>query len=253
MYGNTPSLERESLKQTSSLFGAQALAGVANGVEVWGAYGKDNSDFKDKMYSGGGKFQLPMQDKNVNVAVGASYRQASGNFTQSGIPVYEDLTSMGLATDAMSQKATDLDAYLVATADLSALDPGTASSTTRFLGTAGVLYKRLKFTDDENTSIFDDGGNLLQTLSSNSDSQHNLIRPFVGLELATPDKSSVGVEYRMKDSTLDAKAVMSFVVRHELGQGLTVQVGTTNADPLGLGTEKQNFFAMVGYNLMGGK
>ena len=74
---------------------------MANGDEVWGAYGKDNSDFSQKMYSGGGKLQLPMNVKGLQVAVGANYRQATGDLTQSGIPVYEDLTSVGLATDTL--------------------------------------------------------------------------------------------------------------------------------------------------------
>ncbi len=71
----TQYLDRE---ETNSLWGLEALAGVAEGAELWAAYSKDNSDASLKTWSAGVKYQFPNCSKDVNVAIGASYRKSTG-------------------------------------------------------------------------------------------------------------------------------------------------------------------------------
>ncbi len=75
-----------------------------------------------------------------------------------------------------------------------------------------------------------------------------MTRPFVSFEYLMADRTSVGVEYRWKDDTLDTKAVFSAEIRHEFTGGFTGEVGVTNADQFGLGLDDQNWFVRVGYN-----
>ena len=73
-------------------------------------------------------------------------------------------------------------------------------------------------------------------------------RPFVAVEIQEGD-SVIGLEYRMKDNDLDHKAVFSAVLRRPGGNNLVWEIGTTNASPIGLGLEDQEFFARICFDL----
>jgi len=240
----------EFTNETASLWGIQALAGVANGAELWAAYSKDNSDADMKTWSLGGKFQIPTGDKSVNLAVGANYRQGKGEFpTFLSVDEFDPLL---VFSDQFDIKGTNWDAYLVATADLTALTKSTCTSG-RFLGSLGVIYKNFKVDLTDNWADIYDGA----VVDTGSDGfnvvDENLTKPFLAVEFLGQDRTSLGLEYRWKDSELDAKAVFSAVLRHDFEQGITASVGVTNADQFGLGMDDQNWFAMIGYNFGFGK
>ncbi len=117
MYDSFSVTQNIDRNETNNLWGLEALAGVANGAELWAAYSKDNSDVSLKTWSGGAKYQFPNCSKNVNVAIGASYRKASGSTDVAEV----DSVSTSRAVYALGDFSVDghsWDAYLVATADL---------------------------------------------------------------------------------------------------------------------------------------
>ncbi len=79
-----------------------------------------------------------------------------------------------------------------------------------------------------------------------------LLSPFVGVELMGEKGANLAVEYRLKDSDLDSKAVLSAVLRYPLGgagQPLWVELGMTNGAFAGLGGADNRLFVGVGYRL----
>ena len=139
-------------EQTNYLWGVQALGGIANGAELWAAYSQEQSDSNLKTWSVGGKYQITPPKSTVNVAVGASYRDATGDYTVLTLVSPED----PLLTDTLgrSAKGTDVDAYLVATADLSSFaQPQGTTMGGRLLGSAGLLYKKVQFNVDSTDMI----------------------------------------------------------------------------------------------------
>ncbi len=77
----------------------------------------------------------------------------------------------------------------------------------------------------------------------------SLTRPFVNLEFTGEGGTTLGLEYRWKDDDMDCKAVFSAVLRHPLSEETTVEVGTTNASPTGLGLDDQDWFVRIGMDL----
>jgi len=235
-------------EEDSSLWALQALAGVANGAELWAAYSKDNSDFNVKTWGIGAKYQFNMDEKNsdqVKFAIGGGYKHATGDNTGlaaffENIGTYEEPVIVESDFDAsfdLTEKVTDL--YAVATFDLTSMGASEWGAGSKLLGSAGLLWKRVSadmtvnVPDAEDRFVFD----MAETLT----------RPFVALEYMGADKTGLGLEYRWKDNDLDEKAVWSAVLRHQFDKGVSVEVGTTNANQLGLGMDNQNWFARVGY------
>jgi len=206
-----------------SVWGVQALGGIADRAELWAAYQHANSDFFDHAWGIGGKVQLVREPKDQTYfAVFASYQRANSS-------MYDEDVSVDL-----SDKVTTLG--IVATKDFTpnGVTGNVWASGAKVFGSAGVMYKRLR------SSLTIDGRDV-----SGSDS---LTRPFLGAEFVTADGTTLGLEYRWKDSDLDDKAVWSAVLRHNFARGFTGEIGTTNADPVGFGTNDQNFFVRVGYS-----
>lgn len=216
--------------ESSHAWALQALAGVTSGAELWAAYSKDNSELEAKTWGIGGKFQIPLQGQTGwNLAVGASYQKLTGDGQ------FLDVLAMYGATD-VEVKATT--AYLVATTDLTAMGQSDWANGGKLLGTLGLLYKKA----DATITNAGPGGFI-----GVGEGDETLVKPFVGVEFLGQDRTGLGLEYRWKDSDLDCKAVFSAVVKHEFEEGFAAELGTTNADSLGLGGDKQNWFVRVGY------
>jgi len=83
-----------------------------------------------------------------------------------------------------------------------------------------------------------------------------LLEPFLGVEFIGEKGASLGLEYRLKDSDLDADPVFSAVLRYPLAKmpsPLWLQVGTTNAGFAGLGGPDQDLFIGLAYRLTTGQ
>ncbi len=148
----------------ANLWGFEALAAVANGAELWAAYSKDNSDFDQKTWGVGAKYQIQggCGPSNVLFAVGGSYRKATGGFptffTGSDDPLF-------LESDKIDGDIKGWDLYAVATADLTAMGQSTWCGGGRLLGSVGVIYKKITidgtdhFADFEDEVLTDSGSN----------------------------------------------------------------------------------------------
>ena len=209
-----------------SLWQLQALTGVSDEAELWAAYALADQETPTvsetaNMWAFGGKYQLTREPEDQTaLAIGAS------------IEKWSDVIGM-------YSGAQDIDAwklYVVATKDFTPVSgeawEWSAGGGTRILGSVGIMYM----------SIDPDGGD-----------RESLTRPFVGIEFVGVGGTTLGLEYRWKDSDLDMDAVFSAVLRHQVSPECTVEVGTTNATMFGLGLDDQDFFARIGYNFpMGG-
>jgi len=197
------------------------LGGVADTAELWGAYALANQETPTDsetahMWAFGGKYQFAREPEDTaSLAVGASLEKWSD-------------------TMAMYGAVTDVDvikAYIVATKDFTPMGGESWEWTdggTRTLGTLGLMY----------IDIDPDAGE-----------SESLTKPFVGLEFIGAGGTTLGLEYRWKDSDIDEDAVFSAVLRHPFTPEWEVEVGTTNAGPGGIGLDDQDIFVRVGYTI----
>jgi len=207
--------------EDDTVWSLQALAGVAENGELWASYSTIRDGGSAHMWGVGGKLALMREPQNaMSLALGASYQQLSDS-----IGMYD--VSTGPFDMSFDEKVTK--AYLVATKDFT---PGAGMHA---LASAGLMYMQAKASVDA-----------LGTSLSESES---LTRPFVGLEFIAPSGTGLGLEYRWKDDTLDADAVMSAALRLALSDQFRVEIGTTNADPMGFGMDDQNLFFRLGYSV----
>lgn len=201
----------------------QVLGGVSDQAELWAAYSTVSNSEDFHTWEIGGKLQLaPGTDETTRLAVGASY----GSWQDAVGPLGG---SMGTGT------AGDVDvlkAYIVATRDFTPMAgeswEWSSTPTTRMLGSAGLMY----------ISVDPEGGG-----------SETLARPFVGFEFIGPEGTTLGLEYRWKDSDLDEKAVFSVVLRHPFTPAMSAEIGTTNAGPGGFGLGDQDIFVRLGYDI----
>ncbi len=200
----------------------QLLTGVSDEAELWAAYQSVRDGEDSHIWGIGGKFQVAKEpEMPVSVAVGASF--------QKWIDVLAvDAAARGAGVDP---DATVKKAFAVATRDLTpikdkkwAWGPGGG---TRILASAGLLYLKVS------------GASLSDSLT----------RPFLGLEFVSPNGTTVGLEYRMKDSSIDEKAVMSAVLRYRFSPEFSAEIGTTNANPVGTGMSDEDMFLRLGYTI----
>jgi len=204
-----------------SVWSLQALAGVPDKRELWAAYSTIGNGDSAHMWGVGGKLALMRESQQaISLALGASYQQLSDS-----IGMYD--VSTGPFDMSFDEKVTK--AYLVATKDFT---PGAGMHA---LASAGLMYMQAKASVD--------------ALGISLSESESLTRPFVGLEFIAPSGTGLGLEYRWKDDTLDAKAVMSAALRLAFSDNFRAEVGTTNADPVGFGMDDQNFFFRLGYSV----
>jgi len=117
------------------------------------------------------------------------------------------------------------DLYLVVSKELLTPDQGYAG---RLRGSLGLLYL------DVDPEIGDDW---------------SLLRPFLGLEFIGPDETALAIEYRWKDSSLDQKALFSAVLRWQYSSDVSLDFGSTNSSPIGLGLDDSDWFARLCYTI----
>jgi len=209
------------------LWQLQALAGVSDEAELWAAYALADQATPTmsetaNMWAFGGKYQLAREPEDQTaLAIGGSLEKWSDSMMMYG---------------AAPQDVDVWKLYIVATKDFTpmsgqAWEWGSAGGT-RMLGTLGVMY----------ISLDPDLGD-----------SESLTKPFIGFEFIGAAGTTLGLEYRWKDSDLDEKAVFSAVIRHQVSPEMEVELGTTNAGMSGLGLDDQDFFLRVGYKVpMGG-
>lgn len=80
----------------------------------------------------------------------------------------------------------------------------------------------------------------------------SLTQPFIGFEVFGDNGASLGVDYRFKDSTVDADAPLSLVFRYPVAgenNPLWLELGTTNAAVAGIGASDNSWFVGLGYRL----
>ncbi len=204
-----------------SYWALNVLAGVSKQAELWAAYALDDLDVPSgpsetaHMWAVGGKYQFTSEPKDqAALAAGIGWQG------------WSDLLS---ASSMYSGDVNVFNAYLVATKNFTPMTAGKwewNNNATQILGSVGLMYIKVDPDGGENES---------------------LTRPFVGVEFVGAAGTSLGLEYRWKDDTLDDKAVFSAVLSHKFSNKIEAQVGTTNAGPGGLGLSDQDIFVRVGY------
>lgn len=221
-----------------NVWGIQALSGITDGAELWAAYqGTSGGDLNPKFWGFGAKYQFMREPKDpFFLAIGASYQKGDG----SGQIALANSAYSGPLDVSIDEKVTT--AYVALTKNLTptGIQGSQWTAGSKLYGTVGLMYKK------------DDGGITVDgvDVSSGSDS---LTEPFLGAEFEMSDGTTLGLEYRWKNDNFDDKAVFSAVLRHQIANGFAVELGTTNADPLGYGQHDQNIFVRVGYTFAVGK
>jgi hypothetical protein len=205
----------------------QALTGIPENAELWGAYHKVRGNVDSSIWGLGGKLRVASEpERPASLAAGLSYQQWHDQFAQA-------LVRTGpLATTALVSEKEDMKvwhAYLVATKDLTMKKSEKPrwgfGGDTHLLANAGLMYIKL------------DG-----RLGGNE----SLTRPFLSAELVG-GLTEAALEYRFKDDSLDQRGVFSALIRQKFSSDFTLEVGTTNADPVGIGLNDQEIFVRLGY------
>lgn len=216
------------------MWGLNALAGVSREAELWIAYAMTDQDtptvsIDADVWAIGGKYQITSQanDDFADTAIGASYESWSDLVLGVGS------ASMGMygSSSALVDDADVFKAYLAITKDFTPMSDELwqwDSGGTRILGTLGLMY--INFSPD-------------------SVSSESLTEPYLGLEFIGVGGTSLGLEYRFDDDTLDTDGVFSAVLTYDPATEWSAQIGTTNAGPGGLGLDDQDFFVRVGYDI----
>ena len=205
------SLEMYGYGDDYMIWQLQALRSVSDEAEVWATYSTIDDGFDGSGWGIGGKWQFVRQP--ALVAAGLSYHTADAGIGQAYLPVW--------SPDA------DIDAwkaYVVATRDLTPNQPNL-----QILGTVGLML--IDF--DISTG-----------LGLGGDVDEQVLEPFVGVELVSAGGTTAGIEYRWGDEA-EADPVLSAVLRTPLSEGAFWEIGTTNADLVGLGSDERGTFVRV--------
>jgi hypothetical protein len=209
-----------------SLWTFNALKGVASDAELWIAYTRATNGEDTDVWEYGGKYQLSERLlprtgflAGTDIAIGASLGRWANALTNADplLPFYTDTET--------------LRAYFVVTTQLV---PGgdsdwdwEAAPSTRIIGTAGMLYLRV---------------------SPDALSGDTLLRPFLGVEVIGQTNLTLALEYRFKDSGLEDDALFSALVRYPIDRSTNLEVGLSNASPIGLAHGDQDLFVRLGYS-----
>jgi hypothetical protein len=186
----------------------QATLGLDDTAEAWAAYSSTADHEGSRVWGLGAKKMLahPREEAPV-VAVGASYHRWGDAFAAGS-----------LGDGAARPNANVTKAYAVVTGPL-----GDDDWPFGLLGTGGIMY----------IGVDPDRGR-----------SQSLARPFVALQ-AIVWGTGLGLEYRWKDASVDAKPVFSAAIRQVLSSEVTAELGTTNASPVGTGLSAQRLFLRV--------
>jgi len=204
-----------------------ALKGVADDAEVFVTYQRVTDGKNTDVWEYGGKYLIgedlfPRQGflGGTKVAVGGSLSRWAD-----ALGIYDDMVSEVSTTDVKTVRA-----YLVATKQLAPTYTGEwpweAPSGTRIVATVGLMYFRVDPDRGEANSV---------------------LRPFLGVEVTGQRQLTLLAEYRLKDSSVESHGEFAFAIRKPFGSSTTVEVGLSNANPIGLGIDEQNLFARMTY------
>jgi hypothetical protein len=208
-----------------SIWSFSVLKGVADDAELWLAYQRATNGDDSDIWEYGAKYLLsetlfPRRGflGGTKIAVGASL----GRYSNAVGMDDEGLGAPDVAT---------LRAYLVATKQFAPAYTGEwpwgEASGTRIVGSAGVMYLRV----DPDTGEAD-----------------SLVRPFIGVQVYGRRNLELLAEYRAKDSDLEKDPVFSVAVRKPWGTSTEVELGLTNASPIGLGISDQDLYVKLTYS-----
>ena len=208
-----------------SLWTFSALKGVASDAELWIAFTRGSNGEDTDIWEYGGKYLLSERLlprtgvlADTDIAIGASL----GRWTDSP-------TSMPPPRDYSDTET--LRAYFVVTTQLVPGDAGdwewgTAPST-RIIGTAGILYLRVDPDALDSDTLF---------------------RPFLGVEVIGQNDLTLALEYRFKDSGIEDDALFSALIRYPIDRSTSLEVGLSNASPIGLALGEEDLFVRLGYS-----
>jgi hypothetical protein len=243
-----------------NVWSLQALAGVAEGAELWAAYSKADDVLDTNVWGLGGKYKFASAAMpEVAFAIGASYQKGDGDANLpflASITFYDDTTEVLAASQSIDVSASATKLYAVATEDFAAMAGSEWCPGSKLLGSLGLLYMKVNEDIDLGASVIPitvgETVDLEISPAFSLSADESLFRPFVTVQWISADKTYLGLEYRWKDDDLDASAVFSAVLGKEFEDGWTGEIGTTNANAIGLGLDDQNWFVRVGYNFATG-
>jgi len=212
-----------------SIWVFSGLKGVADDAELWVAFQRATNGEDSNVWEYGAKYLigenlLPRGTflGGTKVAVGASLGRWSDAV---------GFGAAGMYSDAASDVET-LRAYLVATKQFVPTYTGEwpwgEPSGTRIVGSAGLMYLR----------VDPDIGN-----------DDSLVRPFLGVQCYGRRNLELLAEYRLKDSDLEDDALFSIAIRKPWGTSTSLEIGLTNASPIGLATGDQDMYVRLTYRL----
>lgn len=209
-----------------SLWTFNALKGVASDAELWIAYTRGSNGEDTDIWEYGGKYLLSERLlprtgflADTDIAIGASLGRWADALTDADpfMPFHTDIET--------------LRAYFVVTTQLSPAGAGDwdweAAPSTRIIGTAGLLYLRVAPDALDNDTLF---------------------RPFLGVEIIGRSNLTLALEYRFKDSGIEDDSLFSALIRYPIDRGTHLEIGLSNASPIGLGLGDQDFFVRLGYS-----
>jgi len=209
-----------------SLWTFNALKGVASDAELWIAFTRGSNGEDTDIWEYGGKYLLSERLlprtgvlADTDIAIGASLGRWADALTNADplLPFYTDTET--------------LRAYFVVTTQLVPGDAGDwdweAAPSTRIIGTAGILYLRVDPDALDSDTLF---------------------RPFLGVEVIGQNNLTLALEYRFKDSAIEDSSLFSALIRYPIDRSTSLEVGLSNASPIGLALGEQDLFVRLGYS-----
>jgi hypothetical protein len=227
-YGATPIISEQTHSGTA--WSLQAATGIADKAEVWADYHSVRDMEDSHIWGLGGKLQLAKEpERPVSLACGLGYRDWTDHLSQVIAPLGGAVPAGTLVSSFEGLKVWN--AYLVVSKDLTMEKKDRprwgVGGDNHLLANAGLIYLKVDTQVAGNDSLF---------------------RPFVSAEIIGGD-TEVAAEYRFKGSSIDEQGVFSAVLRQKLSPDITLEVGTTNSDPVGIGLGDQNIFWRLGYQI----
>ena len=211
----------------AAVWALQAVRGVSDESEMWASYSRIHNCVDGEIYQLGGKVRLEgVAGGNTQVAVGGSIGRWANAFA---LPWAESVAMYGETSPSGVADLDVLKGYIVATQGLTPIVGGQGLGFGRspVRASAGLYY------------LYADADAL---------GKDTLLRPFVGVEIDR-GRQMMAFEWRWKDADMEHKDVFSAVFRTPMGQATWLEIGTTNASPIGFGLGDQDVFVRIGHHV----